>query len=120
MPMPRRTLAALLAVAALGLAACGDDGSDVDRLRDEAGELQQRGEELEDKAAREAAEGRAGRDQDGGGGGRRARRDAEDLAGDAKDTANDAIEDVKDDAAIPEEAVQQLEEAQEQLKNATP
>ena len=114
----RRSIASLLAVAALGITACGGD-SDSEKIQKNAAELQQQGQDLREDAEQAAqdvqdgtksAEQAAAEIQDG----------AEQLAENATDAANEAIDDVKDDAGVPDAAEEALEQAQADLEQSTP
>ena len=111
----RRSIASLLAVAALGITACGGD-SDSEKIQKNAAELQQQGADLREDAEQAAQDGTksaeqaAAEIQDG----------AEQLAENATDAANEAIDDVKDDAGVPDAAKDALEQAQADLEQSTP
>jgi hypothetical protein len=117
-PTAIRTAAlALAAVAAIGAAGCGSGNDTAEKLQKQGQQLQERGRALQEKAstiARQVQEGTV----DPEAAARELQRDADAMTDEAKGVANDAIDSVKDDAHIPDEAKQQLEQAQEQLKEA--
>ena len=115
---PRRTLASLLVVGALGFAACGGD-SDSEKLQQDAQELQEQGQQLQEdaqKAAEEVQDGTKSAEEAAN----EIQQGAEDLQENATDAASDAIENVQDNSNVPDEAQEALEQAQQDLENVNP
>jgi len=114
----RRSLSVLLAGAALaaGVTACGGD-SRSEQLQHQGAELQQQAQQAGRDAQRAAEEVRDGtRSADDAAA--QARADAEKLTGEAKQATSDAIDTIKADSHVPDEAVKQLEAAQQQLEQS--
>jgi cell division septum initiation protein DivIVA len=118
---PRRSLSILLAAGALvatGLTACGGDSRN-EELQRQGAELQQQAQQYREKTERAAEEVRNGtRSAEDVAG--EASADAEKLVDDAKETTSEVIDTVKEDSRLPDEAVDQLEDAQQQLEQPTP
>lgn len=116
----RRSLSILLAAAAVGagVTACGGD-SRTEEIKRETAEIQQHAEQYREKTQRAAEDVRNGTrsaEQVAA----EARADAEKLIDQAKQATSGAIDTVKDDTGLPDEAVAQLEDAQQQLEQPTP
>jgi hypothetical protein len=117
-----KTLLAVGTAGMIALAGAGCGGDDkaedaVNTLQQQGEKLQERGQALQDKAARLQQQFRDGditaeqlREE--------LERDARALQEEATDATGDAIENLQD-ADIPDEAKDQLEEAQRQLEDAT-
>jgi hypothetical protein len=103
----RLSLPGLLVAASLSLAACGDGGTGVSKIESE--NLQKQSRELQKKADKTAEDIKSGKVD--------AEQATKELQEDATKLAGDSLEAVKD-ADIPDEAKQQLEEAQKQLEQA--
>ena len=116
----RRSLSILLAGAALaaGVTACGGD-SRSEALQHQGAEVRQQAEQYQQEAERTAAEVRSGA-RSAEDAVEKARADSEKLIDTAKQATSDAIDTVKDDSRLPDEAVAQLEEVQDQLEQPTP
>ena len=116
----RRSLSILLAAAAVGagVTACGGD-SRTEEIQRESAKLQQQAQQYSEKVQRDAEDVRNGT-RSAEDVAAEARAGAEELVDDAKQTTSKAMDVIKDDSRLPDEAVAQLEEAQDQLAQPTP
>jgi hypothetical protein len=115
---PRRTIAALLTISALGIAACGGD-SDTEKAQQRAAELQQQGADLREnaeQAAQDVKDGTKSADEAAA----EIQQGAQDLQENATDAAAESIDDVKDNGNVPDAAEDALEQAQQDLEQSTP
>lgn len=111
MPGPRRSLAALLAVAALGLAACGDDAGSGDAQKS-ADEVQKKADDLQQKSADLAEQVKQGKKtaQEAAD---ELQQDAKDLGGSARKQAQDALNNLQD--KVPAKARDDVQKAIDEL-----
>jgi seryl-tRNA synthetase len=116
----RRSLSVLLAGAALaaGVTACGGD-SHSEKLQRQGAELQQQAEQYSKEAERAAEDVRKGT-RSAEDAAAKVTADAERLTDEAKQATSDAIDTVKSDSRVPDEAVKQIEDAQQQLELSAP
>jgi hypothetical protein len=109
MPAPRRLLALLLAATALGLAACGDSGSDAEKTVDG---LQQKQTDLQNKADDLADEVQGGK-QSAQDAAKEIQQQADQLGEDGRDQAKEALQNLKD--KVPAGAKDDVQKAIDQL-----
>ena len=116
----RRSLSILLAAAAVGagVTACGGD-SRTEEIQRESAKLQPQAQQYSEKTRRDAEAVRSGT-RSAEDVAAEARAGAEELIDDAKQTTSKAMDAIKDDSRLPDEAVEQLEEAEAQLEQPAP